>query len=285
MRKITVLSYLLALLPIVPAAVQAQTASCCSRPAATAAFASLGQDPGFVASHQNPRPFIYQGAAGQMITFPGMDDREARAYLLKAAQPTDQYLFVFHEWWGLNDYIRQEVARLSKDLGNVNVMALDLYDGKVAATKEEATAMVQAVDSKRAVAIIEGAIRHVGPQARIAMLGWCFGGGWALQAALHADQQAVGCVMYYGQPEENVERLSDLDCDVLAFFGTKDKWLNAEVAKRFEQNMKKAGKLVTVKLYNADHAFANPSNPVYDKVAAQDAYKVALAYLKKKFAS
>jgi len=49
---------------------------------------------------------------------------------VKAAGPTKKYLFVIHEWWGLNDYIKQEAEKLQKELG-VNVIALDLYDGKV----------------------------------------------------------------------------------------------------------------------------------------------------------
>jgi len=46
--------------------------------------------------------------------------------------------FVFQEWWGLNDNIKREAETLYNDLGNVNVIALDMYDGKVATAREDA---------------------------------------------------------------------------------------------------------------------------------------------------
>jgi len=44
--------------------------------------------------------------------------------------------------------------------------------------------------------------------------------------------------------------------------------------------MGKANKKITVKSYDADHAFANPSNPNHDKEATADAHAVALAFFK-----
>ena len=76
-----------------------------------------------------------------------------------------------------------------------------------------------------------------------------------MQAALLAGKQAAACVIYYGMPEENVDRLKTLNCDVLDIFATKDKWINAEVTAKFENNMKAAGKKVIVRKYEADHAF------------------------------
>ena len=163
------------------------------------------------------------------------------------------------------------------------MLARDLYDGKIAATREEATRLTQTIDSKRAVAIIEGAVQYAGKEAKIATIGWCFGGTWSLQAALHADEQAKGCVMYYGQPETDIERLSDLDCSVLAIFATQDKWLTPKVVDQFKQNMKKAGKELIVHSFEADHAFANPSSERYKEKAAQDANAIALKYLQKAF--
>lgn len=101
-----------------------------------------------------------------------------------------------------------------------------------------------------------------------------------MQATLTAAKQAVACVIYYGMPEEDVEKLKTLNCDVLGIFATKEKWINQDVVKKFEVNMKEAGKNLTVKNYDADHGFANPSNPIYDKVASEDAYKNTVAFFK-----
>ncbi len=256
--------------------------SCCVKPAseATAQFAMLGSDKNFQLKHENPLPFILQNQKGKMITFKTPDGKTGQAYAIQAAKKTDDYLFVFHEWWGLNDYIKKEAERLSKELGNVNVLAIDLYDGNVAATREQAMQYMQAVKTERAHAIINGAIAHAGKDPDIATIGWCFGGSWSLQAAILAGDKAEAAVMYYGMPERDVERLKKLEAPVLGIFAAKDKSITPAIVKEFEQKMDEADQEVTIKMYDAVHAFANPSNPKYDKQAAEEAHKIAVAFLK-----
>jgi carboxymethylenebutenolidase len=162
----------------------------------------------------------------------------------------------------------------------VNIVDLDLYDGQVATTREDAGKLMQAVKEDRAKAIINGAIAYAGPKAHIATLGWCFGGGWSLQTALIAGKQAVACVMYYGMPEQDVNRLKTLNCDVLGNFANKDQWINTKVVAKFAEDMKAAGKKLYLHQYDADHAFANPSNPVYNSEATKDAYTHTIEFLK-----
>jgi len=45
-------------------------------------------------------------------------------------------IIVIHEWWGLNDWVKEQGSKLS-DLGYVT-LAVDLYRGKVATTPDEA---------------------------------------------------------------------------------------------------------------------------------------------------
>ena len=132
---------------------------------------------------------------------------------------------------------------------------------KVAATADMAGKYMGEVKEERAKAIIAGAEVYAGNNAKFATIGWCFGGGWSLQAALLGGKQAVACVMYYGMPEKDPAKLSALNADVLGLFATKDAWITPQVVKDFEVNMNKAGKKITVKNFDADHAFANPSNP------------------------
>jgi carboxymethylenebutenolidase len=138
------------------------------------------------------------------------------------------------------------------------------------------------VNETRARAIVQAVIDHAGPKAKISTLGWCFGGGWSMQTALMAGKQAVGCVIYYGMPEKDAAKLKTLNCDVLGIFATQDGFINAEVVGQFENDMKAAKKKLTVKNYDAVHAFANPSNPKYDKEKSAEANAEALAYLKAK---
>jgi carboxymethylenebutenolidase len=231
-------------------------------------------------SHPLPLPFTYHSENGAPITFKAPDGTEAYGWEIKSKTLTRNYLLVVHEWWGLNDYIKQESEKLWNDLGNVNVIAVDLYDRKVASTREDAAKYVQAVTTDRAKAILQGAIAYAGPDARIFTIGWCFGGGWSLQACLLAGSQAAGCVMYYGMPEKDPERLKDLHADVLAIFANKDQHITPKLADEFSANMEKAGRKLILKRYDAEHGFANPSNPIFDKAATEDAYKAVLGFLK-----
>jgi carboxymethylenebutenolidase len=262
-------------------AIKAQKMSCCS-PSATEAFAQLTSDKKFVMSHLEPRPFKYLSANGKAIVFKAADGSDAHGWEIMSNSPSNNYLLVIHEWWGLNDYIKQESEGIWKDLGNVNVIDVDLYDGKVATTREDAVKYVQSVTTERARSIIQGAIAYVGSKAKIFTLGWCFGGGWSLQACLMAGDQGAGCIMYYGMPEKNVDKLQTLHCDVLGIFANKDQNITPAVVDDFANNMKKAGKNLILYRYDAVHAFANPSNPGFDKTAREEAYKHTVAFLKER---
>ena len=256
--------------------------ACCptTGPSSTQKFAMLASDKKFVMSHANPRPYHFQSSIGKAITYKTDGGPDADAFELKAKSPTKNWLFVIHEWWGLNDFIKHESEKIYTDLGDVNVLDLDLYDGKVAATREDAGKLMQGVKEDRAQAIIKGALAYVGPNAHIATIGWCFGGGWSLRASLMAGKQQVACVMYYGMPEQDVNKLKALHADVLGNFGNKDGWINPKVVAKFAVDMKAAGKKLELHQYDADHGFANPSNPIYDSQATKNAYAYTIAYLK-----
>ncbi|MCU0353752.1 MAG: dienelactone hydrolase family protein [Cytophagales bacterium] len=268
------------LLTIGPLALAQKNASCCQMPDADA-MARFTADPAFVASHAAPLPYVYAGKDGAMITFATPDGTKANAFEIKAKQKSDKYLLVFQEWWGLNDHIKREAEKYYNDLGGmVNVLALDMYDGKIATDPQTAGKYMNEANATRLDAITKGAIAYAGKNAQIASVGWCFGGGRSLQAALLGGKQAVGCVMFYGMPEKDVNRLKTLNTDVLGLFAGREKWISPEVVAQFEKDMKTVGKTVTVKSFDAEHAFANPSNPNFDKEKAEEAYKMALDYLK-----
>ena len=277
-----------ALLSLTFSASAQHMASCCAKPAAnlsasaTEAFAKLAADKDFSGGHEAPLPFVFAGE-GKSIEFKTPDGSTGHGFEIKSATPSNKYLFVIHEWWGLNDYIKKEAATFASEMPGVNVIAVDLYDGKVAATPEEAGKFMGEVKSERAVAILKGAQMYAGPKAQFASIGWCFGGGWSLQEALLGGKQTVGCVMYYGMPEKDVAKLKTLNTDVLGIFAAQDKWINPEVVGQFKKDMAAAGKKVTVYSYEADHAFANPSNPKFNKEFAAKAHSQALTYLRGKF--
>ncbi len=278
--------FLLLLFSISILGIQAQ--SCCesktaSTTSATAEFASLANDENFRQAHAVPKIFNLAAPLGETITYETPDGKTSSAYMIKSEEETNNYLFVIHEWWGLNDYVRAEAEKLSEALGNVHVIALDMYDGKVATSRENARAYMQGVQRERAKAIINGAIAYAGEDARIGTIGWCFGGGWSLQASLLLGDQAAGCVIYYGMPEKDVEKLKTLQTDVLGIFGKKDGWINPKVVAEFEENMEAAGKKLDAHIFDAAHAFANPSRSIYDEKAALEAHKLTVTFLKERF--
>ncbi|MDH3597501.1 MAG: dienelactone hydrolase family protein [Rhodospirillales bacterium] len=203
----------------------------------------------------------------------------AAALALPKAVPAPAVLLV-HEWWGLNDQIKAVAAQLAKE-GYV-ALAVDLYDGGVADTPDGARALMQQVDGDAATDTLvswTGWLRaHDRVGERIATIGWCFGGGWSLNASIAAPVEAT--VVYYGRVNRTAEDLKNLKGPVLGHFATRDGWINQEMVGGFETAMKKAGKSVKNHWYEADHAFANPTSARYDEADAKLAWQRTLAFFK-----
>jgi carboxymethylenebutenolidase len=111
-------------------------------------------------------------------------------------------------------------------------------------------------------------------------LGWCLGGSYAFRAAVLAEKQAAGCVMYYGFPEKDIKNISPLQTDVLFIWASKDRFITRDLLTAFESAVKTTGRAITVEAYDAVHAFANPSNPQFDAAASASAQQKALAFLR-----
>jgi carboxymethylenebutenolidase len=235
---------------------------------------------GFAAMHPAPRRAEAVDRLGKMIRFPVADGPEANAYFIPAKGKSDRWLIVIQEWWGLNDNIRDVADKYYSDLADMNVIAVDMYDGRVAATPDSAMKIMRSADMARMTSIIRGAIAYAGEKASIYSVGWCFGGMWSLQTAIIAGPKAKGTVMFYGRPESDMEKLKSVKADVIGFFGNLDKSPAPAMVDAFEQNMAAAGKKLTVHRYDAGHGFANPSNPAFNKSATEDSYAKAIAFFK-----
>jgi carboxymethylenebutenolidase len=208
----------------------------------------------------------------------------ARAYLSVPAGKTAPMpgIVLIHEWWGLNANIEHWADRLAA-LGYAT-LAVDLYGGEVATTPDEAMALMGAVDEPTANAVIAAAIDHLAEDPAIlapkrAVMGWCFGGGWSLEAALdHPELDAA--IMYYGMPETDVMRLRTLEPALLGIFANRDGHITPQVVDELEAALAEAGKPAEIHRYDADHAFANPSNPGYDEANAAAAWAEVVEFLR-----
>jgi len=254
--------------------------SCCMKPANNE-FALLTARQDFRDAHLAPKPFTYVADNGKMISFSTPDGKTGSSFAVKSEKKTKNVVIMVHEWWGLNDYIKREAETFQKELGGADVYAVDLYDGQVASDAQTAGKLMGSMNQERAVTIIKGLIASVGPDVNVATIGWCMGGSWSFQSALLAGDKTKACVMYYGFPEKDVEKMKPLACDILFIQATQDGFIKNEDVETFTKNLQSVGKKITIKQYAADHAFANPSNPKYSKAFADEAHQIALVYLKK----
>lgn len=214
-----------------------------------------------------------------MIRFATPDSDSANAYFIESKEKNATWLLVFHEWWGLNQHIQDQAETLHRKSGNVNVLCLDLYDGKVANTRDSAAFFMQQMSDERAIQIILGARELAGYRARILTIGWCFGAYWAMKSTALLPYQTDACVMFYGMPVSDPEELKILRADVLAIFAEHDTWINADIRQRFIEDMSLAEKNFEVAVFNADHAFANPSGVNFRRRESRQANALAIDFL------
>ncbi|MGB0733360.1 MAG: dienelactone hydrolase family protein [Pontibacterium sp.] len=195
-------------------------------------------------------------------------------------------LILIHEWWGLNDYIKS-VADHFAEQGYI-AFAVDLYQGQVATTREDANKYRKAMDpmwaTEALVSVAKWLKSHSLSNGKVGTLGWCFGGGWSLNASLTTDVDAT--VIYYGNVKKSAEQLASLNSPVLGHFGTLDKNINQEMVNSFVVAANEAGKadLLDLHWYDANHAFANPTGSRYDSEDAALALERTLAFLKQHLA-
>jgi len=192
-------------------------------------------------------------------------------------------IVVIHEWWGLNDWVKEQAAKLS-DLGYVT-LAIDLYRGKVATTPEEAHEIMRGLPEDRAKRDLHAAVEFLKSQPdvnkeRIGAIGWCMGGGYSLDVALQ-EPALKADVINYGHLATDSESIQKINAPVLGLFGGQDRGITPDDVKKFEQAMKQQGKKIEVVIYpDAGHGFENPNNGAgYRADDTADAWKRTVNFL------
>jgi carboxymethylenebutenolidase len=196
---------------------------------------------------------------------------------------------MIHEWWGLNENIKNMANLLAKQ-GFV-VLAADLYKGEVANNPERAMELVQTVRNNQNNSInnLQSAVKYLSllpnvDSSKIASLGWCFGGGQSLQLALNSqDHPLAATILYYGTPlVTDKALLSKIKWPVLGIFGDKDQSIPIEEIKQFGNSLNQSGITNNIHIYKGvGHAFANPSGDNYAPKETEDAWQKTLSFLKK----
>src|ERR1017187_9709888 len=224
-------------------------------------------------------------ADGKAITYKsGTETVNAVLYTPQGKGPFPA-LVVIHEWWGLNDWVKEEASKLA-DQGYV-ALAIDLYRGKVATTPEEAHEIMRGGPDDRASRDLLAATSYLGSQSfvdpkRIGSIGWCMGGGYSLNLAVN-DPKLKVAVINYGHLASDDATLKKIDAAILGIFGGQDKGIPPADVKKFESQLKALGKTVDIHIFpDAGHAFENPNNkPGFRADDAAEAWKLTTAFLAK----
>jgi carboxymethylenebutenolidase len=199
-------------------------------------------------------------------------------------------VIMIHEYWGLNDNIKNMARTLAKQAGYV-VLAVDLFEGQSTKDPNQARQLMKSVidNPQRAISNLQAAVNYVSSlpfvnSSKIASIGWCFGGGQSLQLALHSEQHPlVATVLYYGTPlVTDKQELTKIKWPVLGIFGDHDLANPLPLINTFKTALDNDGIINQIIIYKGlGHAFANPSGANYAPQQTADAWQKTLKFLSK----
>lgn len=219
------------------------------------------------------------------VEYPAADGTTLVGYLAQpeaASEPRPAVLMV-HEWWGLNAEIA-EMADILAEQGYV-VLAPDTYRGRVATTVPGALALRISADKARVDSDMQAAFDYLASlpnvdATRIAVMGFCYGGGVALRHGV-ANAEIVATINLYGDTIDDPVDFGALLTNgrpVLGIFGAEDAQIPVSEANAFDAALDAAGIPNEVTIYpGVGHAFVNPHT--IDEGAARDAWAQITAFL------
>ncbi|MCA0892891.1 dienelactone hydrolase family protein [Microbulbifer agarilyticus] len=231
-----------------------------------------------------------------------IDDESFTGYLayddsIEGERPA---ILLLHEWWGMNDFTREEAERLAAE--GFTAFALDMYGTGVSADNpsDAGALMTKTIETegaplKRFQAALDLINAHPTVQAgQVAAQGYCFGGAVALTMA-RLGLPLKGVVSFHGALESDIKvKPGDITAELQVYTGGDDAMIPAEHVANFVQEMQTAGVRFDVTSYpGVQHGFTNPAATArgekfgiplkYDEAAANDAYEGAVNFYNKIF--
>jgi len=230
-------------------------------------------------------PTCALAADAKTVTYPSGDETVTALLYLPEGKGPFPALVVVHEYWGLNDWVKEQASKLA-DQGYA-ALAIDLYRGKVAATPDEAHEIMRGVPHDRADRDLLAATtflraqKNIDPK-RVGSIGWCMGGGYSLDLALE-DPKLKAAVINYGHLATDDNSLKKVNAAILGIFGGQDRGIPVADVNKFEAQLKALGKNVEIHIFpDAGHAFENPNNKQgYRADDAAQAWKITMDFLAK----
>jgi len=162
--------------------------------------------------------------------------------------------------------------------------APDLYQGRIAATIDEAQALLDQRDSEAIQAIASGALAYfrAHPAVRggsVAALGFSMGAAWAAALASAAPSDISAVVLFYGVVAEDFTKAR---AAYLGHFGEHDEWEPLDGVRQLEAELRAAGRPTTFYRYpGAQHWFFETNRPEYNAEAAELAWRRTIEFLQR----
>ena len=216
---------------------------------------------------------------GSAIEFTRPDGQTAPGYFAPASSPNAPGVVMLEEWWGVDDRIKATADRLSSH--GFSVLVPDLFRGRNAVTRDEATHLVEGLDFNDAAAQDTlGAARYLREQGarRVGVMGFCVGGALAVVAAMQSrDFDAVST--WYGLPPSEAGDPTKITIPLQGHWAREDQFVPIDAAKALEQRLKAADATPEFHYYDAKHGFYNTGEPGdaglghYDRESAETAWR------------
>jgi carboxymethylenebutenolidase len=174
-------------------------------------------------------------------------------------------VLMLHEWWGLNEGIT-ELADALAEQGYV-VFIPDAYRGRLATQVPFALYLRLSTPEAEIHADLDAGLDYlrgltdVDP-ARVATVGFCFGGEQSLQMSLRRPDDLAATVMLYGSLVTEAAQLGPLrDHPFLGIFGATDAQIPVSEVRAFEAALNSLNAPATITIYEGvGHAFVTEAN-------------------------
>jgi len=254
-----------------------------SQPAARAPAPVTAEAPG-AAAQASAAVEPAAGVIAEEVAYGITDERNLNGYIVLPGDAIDlTAVILIHEWWGLNDNIRDVARRLAGE--GYAVLAVDLFGGETATTSVDADALVGTYlqDTEVVLDNLRQAYSYVDNfvlPANIVVIGFALGGGWALEAGIDLGDGLDAVVNFYGRITTGPNLLSGLKAPILGIFAENDEAIPLRDVQRFRGVLRDLGKAEQVVIYpDVSHGFMDPGRSAYDAAAAEEAWAEMLTFL------
>jgi len=203
------------------------------------------------------------------ISIPGPSGVELLAHVAtpstfreKTGSPVPVIILI-HEFFGLNPSIIDKAKGLANDLGCV-VVAPDTFRGTVTDFIPKAIWLALSTPQERVNDDLDAICTYIesgnlasapGGIDKLAVMGFCYGGGKAIRYSIQRRVDAA-TVVFYGKPVTEVKELRRLNAPVCGVFGRNDAQFSIPLLDSFRQALNDANVENDIRIYDGvGHAF------------------------------